>query len=63
MVLWLVAFRRQRRLAILLTPVIAGLIMATVYGRFHYALDTIAGVGLAVVVVAVYQELREIPQR
>ena len=32
--LWLVAFRYQRRLAILLTPVIAGLIVATVYAAF-----------------------------
>ena len=51
-VLWLVAFRYQRRLAILLTPMITGLIVATVYGRFHYVLDTIAGVGLAFAVVA-----------
>ena len=58
MVLWLVAFRYQRRLAILLTPVIAGLIVATVYGRFHYALDTIAGVGLALTVVGVYRRVR-----
>ena len=54
-VLWLVAFRYQRRLAILLTPIITGLIVATVYGRFHYALDTIAGVGLAFAVVGVYR--------
>ena len=58
MVLWLVAFRYQRRLAILLTPMIAGLIVATVYGRFHYALDTIAGVGLALTVVGVYRRVR-----
>jgi membrane-associated phospholipid phosphatase len=57
-VLWLVAFRHQRRLAILLTPMIAGLIVSTVYGRFHYALDTIAGVGLAFAVVAVHRRVR-----
>jgi membrane-associated phospholipid phosphatase len=54
-VLWLVAFRYQRRLAIVLTPMITGLIVATVYGRFHYVLDTIAGVGLAFAVVGVYR--------
>ena len=54
-VLWLVAFRYQRRLAILLTPVITGLLVATVYGRFHYVLDTIAGVGLAFVVAGGYR--------
>jgi len=57
-VLWLVAFRYQRRLAILLTPMIAGLIVATVYGRFHYVLDTIAGVALAFAVVGVYRLMR-----
>jgi membrane-associated phospholipid phosphatase len=57
-VLWLVAFHHQRRLAILLTPMIAGLIVATVYGRFHYALDTIAGAGLAFAVVGVYRRMR-----
>ena len=56
--LWLVAFRYQRRLAFLLSPMIAGLIVATVYGRFHYVLDTIAGVGLAFAVVGVYRRVR-----
>ena len=58
MVLWLVSFRYQRRLAILLTPMIAGLMVATVYCRLHYVLDTIAGVALAFAVVGVYRGLR-----
>jgi len=62
-VLWLVAFRYQRRLAILLTPMITGLIVATVYGRFHYVLDTIAGVGLAFAVVGVHRRLRGLGDR
>jgi membrane-associated phospholipid phosphatase len=53
-----VAFRYQHRLAILLTPIIAGLMVATVYCRFHYVLDTIAGVALAFAVVGVYGRLR-----
>ena len=60
-VLWLVAFHHQRRLAILLVPMIAGLIVATVFGRFHYALDTIAGVGLAFAVVGVYRRKPRTP--
>jgi membrane-associated phospholipid phosphatase len=60
-VLWLVAFHHQRRLAILLVPMIAGLIVATVYGRFHYALDTIAGVGIALAVVGVYRRKPRTP--
>ena len=51
-VVWLVAWRHQPRLAGWLSPWIAGLMVATVYGRFHYAVDTIAGVSLALTVVA-----------
>ena len=29
--------------------------IATVYGRFHYALDTLAGAGLAIAVVTTYR--------
>jgi len=32
-----------------------GAIVATVYGRFHYAVDAIAGVGLALIVVGLYR--------
>jgi membrane-associated phospholipid phosphatase len=46
-VAWLVAWRHQRRLAVWLTPVVLGLMVATVYGRFHYAVDVVAGVGVA----------------
>ena len=53
----LVAWRHQRRLACLLVPIIAGLLVATVYGRFHYVLDTLAGVGLAIAVVSAYVHL------
>ena len=48
---WLVAWRRQRAVAYALAPIISGVIVATVYGRFHYALDTIAGLAVAVGVV------------
>ena len=50
----LVAWRHQRRLAYLLVPITGGLMIATVYGRFHYVLDTLAGAGLAIAVVVVY---------
>jgi membrane-associated phospholipid phosphatase len=56
-VVWLVAWRHQPRLAGLLTPLIAGVIVATVYGRFHYVLDTLAGVGFAIAVAALYWAL------
>jgi membrane-associated phospholipid phosphatase len=51
LVIFLVAWCHQRRLALLLTPILAGIVAATVYGRFHYALDTIAGLLLAALVV------------
>jgi membrane-associated phospholipid phosphatase len=51
LVVFLVAWRHQRRLAFLLAPIIGGVVMATVYGRFHYALDSIAGLLVAAVVV------------
>lgn len=37
------AWRYQRRLAYLLLPFVLGIYVATVYGRFHYTLDIIAG--------------------
>jgi membrane-associated phospholipid phosphatase len=53
----LVAWRHQRRLAYLLLPITAGVMLATVYGRFHYVLDTLAGAALAVAVVVAYRFL------
>jgi membrane-associated phospholipid phosphatase len=53
-VIWLVAWRQQRKIAYWLTPIAAGLIFATVYGRFHYVLDVIAGLALAGVIVGAY---------
>jgi len=54
----LVAWRHQRRAAALLAPIVLGVIVATVYGRFHYALDAIAGIGLALAVVGLHATRR-----
>jgi membrane-associated phospholipid phosphatase len=51
----LVAWRHQRRLAYLLVPITVSVMIATVYGRFHYALDAIAGAAVALVVVVAYR--------
>ncbi len=56
-VLSLVAWRHQRRLAYLLVLIAASVMIASVYGRLHYVLDAIAGAGLAIVVVVVYRYL------
>jgi membrane-associated phospholipid phosphatase len=53
-VIWLVAWRQQRKIAYWLTPIALGLVFATVYGRFHYVLDVIAGLALAGVIVGAY---------
>jgi len=53
-VLWLVAWRRHRALAIALAPIVMGLIVATVYGRFHYVLDAAAGIAAGSGIVMVF---------
>lgn len=53
----LVAWRHQRRLVYLLVPITVSVMIATLYGRFHYVLDTLAGAALAIVVVVAYRYL------
>ena len=55
LIIWLTAWHRQRTLAYWLAPITAGLIVATVYGRFHYDLDLVAGFALAFAVVGFYR--------
>lgn len=43
---WVTAWRLSRPAFWALAPVVPGLALATVYGGFHYALDTLAGVVL-----------------
>lgn len=52
-VVWLVSWRWDRKLAWLMTLVVPGIYLATVYGRFHYLLDVLAGWLLAVAVILV----------
>ena len=54
-VVFLVVWHRERRLAFVIAPIVSGLIVATVYGRFHYAVDVVAGLGLAVTVFGSYR--------
>jgi membrane-associated phospholipid phosphatase len=51
---WLVVLFRARRWAYLLTPITVGLIFATVYGRFHYVLDSVVGFALALSIAGTY---------
>ena len=58
LVIWLVVWQRQRRMAWVLAPVIAGLVGATVYGRFHYVLDVLAGLLLGLLVTECHRLCR-----
>lgn len=46
--LWLTLLKDHRRLGIVLTPMIAVLWVSTIYLRYHYCIDLIAGAALAV---------------
>jgi membrane-associated phospholipid phosphatase len=46
--LWLTLLKDYRRLGLLLTPLLVLLWASTIYLRYHYCIDLIAGVCLAV---------------
>ena len=48
-----------RRIAAILAPVTAALIVATVYLRYHYGIDLLCGLALAVMVLAFVQHYRK----
>ncbi|HYK09795.1 MAG TPA: phosphatase PAP2 family protein [Gemmatimonadales bacterium] len=49
------AWRHWRKLGLVLAPFTVGLVLAVVYGQFHYALDALSGLMLAGVMLAVMQ--------
>lgn len=51
-VLWGITWRHEPKLFWLLTPIILSLYVSTVYGRYHYLSDAVAGIALALVVLA-----------
>jgi membrane-associated phospholipid phosphatase len=54
------AWRHWRLLGALLLPFTLGLILAVVYGQFHYAIDALSGLVVAAVMLAVMQ-LQKVP--
>lgn len=58
-VLGFFALGGYRRTAFLLTPVIAALIVATIYLRYHYGIDVLCGLTLAAIVLAFIQRYRK----
>src|SRR6185436_2518562 len=58
------ALRYSRTLGMVLLPFTAGLILAVVYGQFHYAVDALAGLALAAVMLGIMQTAEaEVPRR
>jgi membrane-associated phospholipid phosphatase len=53
------AYRYQRKLLYLLAPLVAGLIVSTIYLRYHYVIDLFAGVAVAVACVIMAPRLYE----
>jgi len=49
---WLAAGLVDRRLMWILAPFAVSLTIGTVYGRFHYGIDSVAGLGVAILAVA-----------
>ena len=45
----------EKRWAVWLLPVYGGLVFATVFGRFHYVVDVLAGWTLAFMIVGSYR--------
>jgi hypothetical protein len=49
------ALRYWRTLGLILLPFTAGLILAVVYGQFHYAVDALAGLIVAAMMLGIMQ--------
>ena len=58
-VLGFFALGGYRRIALLLAPVVAALVLATVYLRYHYGIDLLWGLALAAAVLAFVQRYRK----
>jgi len=54
---------REKKLFVVLIPVVAGLLVATVYLRYHYVIDVVAGIALTGLTVALAPVLRRLLSR
>jgi membrane-associated phospholipid phosphatase len=50
--IWLAAWRVDRRIFIVQTFLVPGLILGTMYGGFHYGVDVIPGIAIGAAVAA-----------
>lgn len=51
-IMWWTSYRYSRPTFIVLAPVILSLYVSTVYGRFHYVIDVVAGIAAAFLTIA-----------
>jgi membrane-associated phospholipid phosphatase len=58
-VMWLMAYRYHRAAFWLFAPIILSLYASTVYCRYHYITDSVAGVGAALLVWAIAPACRQ----
>jgi len=58
-VLGFFALGGYRRLALIIAPVVAALVVATLYLRYHYGIDVLCGIALAAVVLTLIQRHRK----
>ncbi|WP_426690012.1 phosphatase PAP2 family protein [Rhodanobacter ginsengiterrae] len=58
-VLGFFALGGYRRSALLLTPIIVALVVATLYLRYHYGIDVLCGIALAAVALTLIQRYRK----
>ncbi len=56
-VMLILAYRYAKHLFIIISPLLVTLILATVYGRYHYIVDVIAGIVIGIVGILLYQRL------
>ncbi len=54
----LVSWRHDRAVSVVAAPLVIGLTIGTVYGRFHYGIDALAGVVVALALVPAARALR-----
>ncbi len=50
-VIWLMSYRYVRRWFYILAPIILSLYVSTVYGRYHYVIDSVAGIALGILAI------------
>ncbi len=59
-VMFILVFRYGKRLFVALAPVLITLILATIYGRYHYPLDVIAGIVIGIIGVVAFKYLEQL---